>query len=372
MEKGSFIGTHDLRSMYMHCQLNPSAYKWFGFSLPNSDGVTEYYYYCVIPFGYSRATTIMASLLKPIKVYLHSLSVDVSWYVDDGGNIAFTIRRCTAYQNFTLFILSIAGWEIAVNKTQRPAQRVIYLGFFIDTISMRIFSPERKLARILLDIDHIVLANATKVSIPVKQTAAVLGMSAHMLTSHGEILKICTRESQHQLGLYVTAKGWNTFMDISDRMVNELKLCKVVLISHNGRPIRYESKEMEIIKPFHKTYLLQDWNPSDSEKELLTMVSDASDSRAFVYQADSFKIVEEFPFNLTESQASSTFRELSAIFKLLTKDESFLNDNKGRVILWMTDSQALCHIMRRGSRVKNLQDMVLEIYELQHKWGTYG
>ena len=371
VEQGSFIGTHDIRSMYLHVQLHPSAKEYFGFSVPNANGVTEYYYYDVIPFGYSRATIIMASLLRPIQIFLHALGVDVTWYVDDGGNIAFTLRRCTCYQNFTLFALSLGGWEIALNKTQLPAQRVLYLGFIIDSISMRIFSPDKKLARLQLDIDHIIAANRMAVRIPVLQTASALGMLSHLLFSHGEVLKICTREAQHELGLRVIAKGWKTDMGISDRIVQELRLCKEFLISHNGRPIRYEVKETEILKPFHKKYLLSDWNPSDNDKELLTMVSDASSHTAYLYQANDFKIVEEFPFNLRESAASSTLRELSAIFKLLTKDESFLKQNQGKLILWMTDSQSLCHIMRRGSRIKELQAMVLEIFELQLKWGRF-
>ena len=355
--------------MYLHVELSPQSYRYFGFAIENEAGEVEYYYYRVIPFGYTRATTIMATLLRPIKVFLHTLSIDISWYVDDGGNIAITLRRCIAYQEFTFFTLAIAGWEIAAHKTQSPAQKVLYLGFWIETVSMRIFAPERKLAKLQADIDHIVAANKTKVTIPVKQTAGVLGMTAHLLQSHGEVLKIVTRESQHVLGCRVVDKGWHAFMNVTDRMVEELKLCKVYLTSSNGRPIRYEARETEIVKPYQKTYLLSDWNPSDNEKELLTMVSDASSSQAYVYQADSFKIVEEFPFDESESQASSTLRELSAIFKLLTKDDSFLRQNRGKVVLWMTDSQSLCFIMRRGSRVRELQAMVLKIYELQMKWG---
>ncbi len=99
------------------------------------------------------------------------------------------------------------------------------------------------------------------------------------------------------------------------------------------------------------------------------MVSDASNKSAYVFQADEFKIVADFPFDDDEAQASSTLRELSAIFKLLTCNEDFLNANKGRLILWLTDSQSLCHIMRRGSRVRQLQGMILKIFELQQKWG---
>ena len=369
IERGSFIATHDIRAMYLHVSLHKEAWRYFGFSITNVAGIVEHYCFIVVPFGYCNATAIMASLLRPIEIHLHSVSVDVSWYVDDGGNIGVSIRRCSKYLQYTFFVMSCSAWEIAEDKTVLPSQRVRYLGFVIDTLSMRIWAPARKISKLLSDIDDIVSAGQSGTAIPCRQTASLLGTNAHLLQSHGEILKIVSRESQHQLGKVVIASGWNAVMNVSPRMIEELSLCKIYLNSYNGKPIRYESKHTTIVKPAHKTYLLENWDPNNDARELITMVSDASDKSAYIFQADTFQIVAEFPFNDNEAQASSTLRELSAIHKLLTVNEDFLRNNKGRLILWLTDSQSLCHIMRRGSRVRQLQGMVLKIFELQHKWG---
>lgn len=371
VEKGSFIGTHDIRSMYLHVSLHEDAVKYYGFSVKDENGVTRHYVYLVIPFGYNNATNIMSDLLCPIKVYLHSLSIDCSWYVDDGGNIGLSLKRASSYQNHTFFTLSLTGWELAEEKTSLPSTSVLYLGFILNTLEMTVSAPIKKIIRLQADIDHIIAANRFQVEIPCKQMASALGMCAHLIYSHGEVIKICTRESQHQMGQKVVESSWNSDMAVTDRMVKELKYCKEVLTSYNGRPIRYEHKHTTIVKPVHKSYLLTEWNPKDDDRKLITMVSDASETTAYVFQADSLKVVKEYPFDLSTSQASSTLRELTAIYRLFTEDEGFLQDNQHKMILWLTDSQVLCHIMRRGSRVLELQERVLEIYELQHKWGKF-
>lgn len=337
--------------------------------MKNSQGVVEYFYFNVVPFGYCGATAVMGKLLRPIRIHLHDLSVDASYFVDDGANIGISFKRCDAYFDYTLFMISITGWEVAPEKSVQPSQIVLYLGFLLNTQEMRISAPIRKILKLQADIDNLVTAHYSGAQVPCKQSASVLGTCAHLLVSHGPALRIVTRESQHQLGVRVTEAGWKADMVITDRMVKELQSCKTYLETSNGQPIRFEAKTTTILAPVKKSYLLQDWDPTDSERKLITMVSDASDTRAFIYKADDFTIVEEYPFSWTESQASSTMRELSAINKLLTTDQSFLKKHRGMVVCWMTDSQALTHIMKRGSRVKELQDIVLKLFDLQQQWG---
>ena len=337
--------------------------------MTNEQGQEEFFVFAVIPFGFNDATSIMARLLRPLRVFLHGLSVDVSWFVDDGGSVGVSLRRCASYQKITFFMLALCGWELAAEKTCLPATCVLYLGFYINSMEMQIWAPVRKIAKLQRDIDHIIAANRFQVKIPNKQTAGALGTVCHLLQSHGDILRVVSRESQHRLGSAVILEGWDADMFITDRMVEELQLCKVYLEEFNGRPIRYEPKETHILKPVHKKYLLENWDPRNDERDLITMVSDASDTRAYVYKADDFQIVTEFPFSMDEATSSSTLRELSAIHKLFLSDKGFLYDNQHKLILWLTDSMNLCHIMRRGSRIRSLQRMVLDIFELMNKWG---
>ncbi len=266
-------------------------------------------------------------------------------------------------------MLALCGRELAAEKTCLPATCVLYLGFYINSMEMQIWATVRKIAKLQRDIDHIIAANRFQVKIPNKQTAGALGTVCHLLQSHGDILRVVSRESQHRLGSAVILEGWDADMFITDRMVEELQLCKVYLEEFNGRPVRYEPKETHILKPAHKKYLLENWDPRNDERDLITMVSDPSDTRAYVYKADDFQIVTEFPFSMDEATSSSTLRELSAIHKLFLSDKGFLYDNQHKLILWLTDSMNLCHIMRRGSRIRSLQRMVLDIFELMNKWG---
>ncbi len=56
------------------------------------------------------------------------------------------------------------------------------------------------------------------------------------------------------------------------------------------------------------------------------MVSDASASKAYIYEANYMKEVMEFPFNLKEQAQSSTYRELLAIHRLVMSDSSYMQN----------------------------------------------
>jgi len=92
------------------------------------------------------------------------------------------------------------------------------------------------------------------------------------------------------------------------------------------------------------------------------LVSDASESHAFVYLADgTFRFVADFPFLDDQRGASSTLRELLALSKTLLLDgQSFLAKNL-RLLYWQTDNKACTWIIQHGSRNPTLQRIVFTI-----------
>ena len=153
-------------------------------------------------------------------------------------------------------------------------------------------------------------------------------------------------------------------------MLHELSLCKYFLNKANSQPIHCLDKEVTIVNPTMQLYLMKDWAPSLKDKETITMVSNSSNQCSFVYMADTFSIVREFPFNTSEAEASSTLRELASIQKLFTEDSEFLHTARGKVVIWITDSSSLYCIMRKGLRVQDLQDHIIRIVKLMIEWGT--
>ncbi len=88
-----------------------------------------------------------------------------------------------------------------------------------------------------------------------------------------------------------------------------------------------------------------------------------------MYEADTFRIVREYPFSLDEQSASSTLRELLSVERLFTHDNGYIQSIKGSTLAWLTDNSVLTWILTRGSRREVLQNKLLKIAELQLKYG---
>lgn len=91
---------------------------------------------------------------------------------------------------------------------------------------------------------------------------------------------------------------------------------------------------------------------------------DASDKAAYVFKSGDITCAKEFPFLLSESQASSSYRELLAIHRSFTVCPDFFHLMKGKLVIWLLDNQSVPFILNNGSKVKNLQTLVIDIREL--------
>ena len=99
---------------------------------------------------------------------------------------------------------------------------ILYLGFHINSIDMKIAAPQLKVIILINDISKLVEKFKAEGQVHSKELAHILGVACHFLTSHGDILRICTRSCQQQLGLTVQEHDWNSFLKLSDKMIWEL------------------------------------------------------------------------------------------------------------------------------------------------------
>ena len=172
------------------------------------------------------ATYLMDILLIPIKRYCHAMGIDISVFVDDSLNVSMTRAKAEACLKFIIYIFSAAGWQLATEKTLGPTQQIYYLGFEINTIQMSINAPYFKIIVVSNDISAAIAKSHEKGNILTKDLAHILGILCHMIVSHGNIVRICTRACQQQLGEVVQASGWEGKLALTDRMVHELTLVR--------------------------------------------------------------------------------------------------------------------------------------------------
>ena len=134
--------------------------------------------------------------------------------------------------------------------------------------------------------------------------------------------------------------------------------------SFNGQPVNKCNVVINIIQPAKQAVLLEAVDPLDITQIESIMVSDSSESRAYVFEAEQLRFIKEFPFEYDEMQQSSTLRELLAVVKMF-EQESFLQQNRHKTVVWCTDNRGLVSILNRGSRVEILQRHVINIKLVQ-------
>lgn len=212
--------------MYLHVKINDKFQQDFGFSIIEN-GQIQWYYFLVVPFGIEAATELMSQLIKPYKHYLHSHSCDISVYIDDMIDVGHSYLQAFIMNKFIQTILQMGGWELNMQKsTKFPKTKLLYLGFELDSITMRIMAPIVKICRVIGHIDELIIFYNKNQEIKNRFVASILGNVCHFLQSHGPVLRICSRASQHQLGRSVTEKDWNGSMFISEDMAREMLLVK--------------------------------------------------------------------------------------------------------------------------------------------------
>ncbi len=157
-----------------------------------------------------------------------------------------------------------SGWSFQVTKCNlEPVRQIQYLGYLLDSSRMIISLPIVKVQKVLILLDKILSAYENKVKISAKDLAAFLGRLSHSFFSHGNFVKIISRNSNHELGSCVIRYDWNGFLFITDDMYNELCVCKYYYNSFNGQPIQTEVLKFEVISPSQISLLIKDVDPRD-------------------------------------------------------------------------------------------------------------
>lgn len=370
LDINDYMTSFDMKNQFFHVKLNPDMYKFFGFAIEDEFGVEKYYCFTVLIYGCKPAVNIVTKLILPVKSFLHSLGVKVSVFIDDGRVAASSLVETKCKTELTLIIFQLAGWNMNWNKCHlEPSQKLLHLGFVTDTIAMRYFVPVEKIVVLKNLIMSIVTVQNANNVVHVKTLATVLGKIISMLRSHGDILMVMSRTAQHELGKHVLTHGWNSQMYISNQIVNEFGYILNCLDNMNGQPIYTAaavSHSVDLLATHKITLEIQTTN--SNMKNLI--VSDASDSQAFVYCADgTFKYVQDFEFTQAESSLSSGHRELLSVKFALEKTPDFFKQFSPGKIFWQTDSRNVFTFLRRGSRQPDIQSDVVKIKKLEANLG---
>ncbi|KXZ42699.1 hypothetical protein GPECTOR_124g499 [Gonium pectorale] len=129
LRRGSFMFTTDDKSRYRNLQLHPSMYPYAAFEWQG-----RVLYWPVLAFGFAPACWTYSLLKQELFRPLRERRVDLLYLIDD-CLAAAALRPVAQYLCCAVVrLLSALGFTLSLDKCQlRPAQRVPFLGFIVDT-----------------------------------------------------------------------------------------------------------------------------------------------------------------------------------------------------------------------------------------------
>jgi len=358
--KEGFSCVFDLENQYFHVQLAPEAKKYFGFSLPGQDGKDRYYVFNIMIYGISTAVAVVTRLTKPIQSLLHDKGIRASIYVDDGRICGSTKEETESGMRLAVQAYILAGWNIQWKKTDMVAyQKVRYLGFCIDLNSFTYTAEAGKEREVKEGAEMVCSHIRNGISFPVRQLARLLGKMAAMRVSHGNIVYLCTRSTQHQMGVVVMRDGWDSDISLSARAGEELGWVIKNFSSFNGRGIRDETGE-ELVHSLQRTRELQAGNLAGQASDAAAWSQEQSTSWTVPLDGK-VKELEDYPGGSGGPHILAGFQEMETIYQHLKVAARTAQQARWTRWVWLTSSRNCHHFITKGSRQQNIQDLVLAI-----------
>ena len=326
--KGDVGFRFDLKSAYHHIEIFPEHRNYLGFYW-NS----KYYVFNVLPFGVSTAAYIFTKVLRHIVKYWRSQGIRIILYLDDGfavaknpelaANIAFQVK-----QDLLDF-----GFLISEEKSDwTPKSHVTWLGHNFNFVDAIITLTDDRLNKILKKVNNILCASTQSDWIAVRTLASIVGSIQSSEGAVGNVAKLMTKYCHMCIE---TRWSWNSLVYLNQQAREELTFWAKHLRDLNGQ-----------------TFVSQ--TVCDVE-----VYSDASSVGygGFIlgikYQNGSGSWTD------SESEKSSTWRELEAVFRLLVKFADILRESNVR---WNVDNKNVVSIITKGSMNADLQKIAIQIF----------
>lgn len=199
--------------------------------------------------------------------------------IDDGRVLATSKEEVKIVGTFTYNTITKAGWSIEVSKSDKVTEVVTeesYLGFHLDTTKMLVSSPEMKLQK----TETIVREILQRTHSPPKYLTKVLGTIISLEPSHGMLARISTRSGY--CAEHTESEGWSGLLPLSAGIQRELLFFLNNFRKMNGNPMRSKLREIHL-ETILENPIVKTMSLPFHEKPDLTFVSDASDSKVYVY-----------------------------------------------------------------------------------------
>jgi hypothetical protein len=315
---------------------------------------------------------VLGRVLKPVVSFLIQNGIPVTLYINDGLLVGPSKDRVMRRYRFALDVFDKAGLLINFEKSKVPedaSTKVVFLGVLIDTLGMCIHASVQKI-KLLREA----IANMLRVygSDPVQRLTSLVGKLVALEVAFGPSILVGTRIVSIQISQASGQFGWQKgFVVLSSDSQAALRRVSASLDLWNGHPMRTPASEITL------TSVLAFEDPAGTARKIpnrklfptqFTMASDASEhvaSYGLSGRLRNFQFTQALlPHEMAES---STHREMSAVLKTLFCCQGELCMTSATTLWWLTDSENVARIFRRGSGDLSLMRLALQVLEMALK-----
>ena len=167
LKPGVWMGSIDLKDAYYSVWVNPCFQKYFTCYWQGC-----YYEFLRMPNGYAQAPLLFTKLLRQPFGFLRKHGYASVVYIDDSYLQGDKYSHCLENIHATRDLLVSLGFSINYEKSVlQPTQRIIFLGFVLDSLTMSI-SLTYKRKCILLDLCNKLLSGKRH---KIRAVASVIG-----------------------------------------------------------------------------------------------------------------------------------------------------------------------------------------------------
>jgi hypothetical protein len=144
LQEGDWLIKIDLKDAYFAIPIDQThrpllSFQWKG---------NTYQFNC-LPFGLSLAPRIFTKILRPVIAWLRQLGCRLISYIDDNLLIAPSKQEATLMSQLATQLFEALEFSVNYPKSVlEPTQSLEFLGLIVDSVSMTITAPERKLASV--------------------------------------------------------------------------------------------------------------------------------------------------------------------------------------------------------------------------------
>lgn len=165
---GDYLASVDLRHAYYSVLLAEEQRRFFCFTW---QGVT--YHFNCLPNGVSPGPRIFTKLMKPVYSHLRNKGYTITSYIDDSLICNSSQAGCLACVRDTVSLFRRLGFCINEKKSiLTPTKSIEYLANIINTDTMKISLPERRVSKICLACEDLLHKSVAQI----RKVAQVIGM----------------------------------------------------------------------------------------------------------------------------------------------------------------------------------------------------